>query len=256
MEEKTIIYEQPLNERLRQFLRLEHLFQQSAHTLSGKTAWESRSTLSCLTDIIDLLSLNDVKTDLLKFLDSIQNNLSQLKNNANIDYTQLKSILAQLEQHYSKLQAINGNIAQTLKEHHLISSLLQRNAVIAAANNFDLPLFHHWLKQPAEERIATLQDWYDTLNVIHDPIELILNLIRNSAEPISLTAEQGFYQQALDSNRTFQLIRVTIPIDTAYFAEISGGKHRISVRFLQSQNHERPVQTQTDVPFQLSCCSL
>ena len=158
MKENHITYEQPLNERLRQFLRLEHLFQQSAHTLSGQTAWESRSTLSCLTDIIELLSRNDVKTDLLKFLDSIQNNLSQLKNNTEIDHTQLISILAQLDQHYGKLRTINGNIAQTLKEHHLINSLLQRNAVTATVNSFDMPLFHYWLKQPAAERIATLQD--------------------------------------------------------------------------------------------------
>jgi len=256
MEEKTITYEQPLNERIRQFLRLEHLFQQAAYTISGQTAWESRSTLSCLTDIIEILSRNDVKTDLLKFLERIQTNLSQLQDSAEIDHSQLKSILEQLEHNYKKLHAVTGNIALNMKEHHLISSLLQRSAVTAGVNSFDLPLFHHWLRQPAEHRIATLQDWYDMLDVIRQPIELVLDLIRKSAEPTSLIAEKGFYHQALDNNRTFQLIRVTIPIDTPCFPEISGGKHRISVRFLQSQDSERPVQTQTDMSFQLRCCAL
>lgn len=256
MEEKYITYEQPLNERIRQFLRLEHLFQQAAYTISGQTAWESRSTLSCLTDIIEILSRNDVKTDLLKFLERIQTNLSQLKDNADIDTPQLEAILEQLAHHYSRLHAVSGNIAQHLKEHHLISSLLQRSAVTAGVNTFDLPLFHHWLQQPAKDRISTLRQWYDTLDVIRQPIELVLDLIRNSAEPVTVKAEQGFYQQALDSNRTFQLIRVTIPVDTPYFAEISGGKHRISIRFLQSQDRERPVQAQEDMPFQLSCCAL
>lgn len=256
MEEKTITYEQPLNERVRQFLRLEHLFQQAAYTISGQTTWESRSTLSCLTDIIEILSRNDIKTDLMKFLERIQNSLSQLSDNANIDYTQLKSILEQLSQHYSRLHAVNGNIAQNLKEHHLISSLLQRSAVTAGVNSFDLPQFHHWLQQPIEHRITTLQQWYDTLEVIRQPIELVLDLIRKSAEAVTVKAEQGFYQQPLDNNRAFQLIRVTIPIDTPYFAEISGGKHRVSVRFLQSQDSERPVQAQQDMLFQLSCCAL
>lgn len=258
MEEKYITYEQPLNERIRQFLRLEHLFQQAAYTLSGATAWESRSSLSCLTDIIEILSRHDIKTDLLKFLERIQTSLSQLKNNAGIDYAQLESILEQLDHHYSRLHAVSGNIVQNLKEHHLISSLLQRNAVTAGVNSFDLPLLHHWLQQPAEDRVSTLQQWYDTLDIIRQPIELVLDLIRNSAEPVTVKAEQGFYQQTLDTcpNRTFQLIRVTIPVDTPSFAEISGGKHRVSIRFLQSQDRDRPVQTKSDISFQLSCCAL
>lgn len=256
VEEKVITYEQPLNERIRQFLRLEQLFHQASYTLSGPTTWESRSSLSCLTDILEILSRSDVKTDLLKFLERIQTSLSQLKDNADIDYAQLESILEQLDRHYNNLHAVNGNIAHGLKEHHLISSLLQRNAVTAGVNSFDLPLLHHWLQQPAEDRTSTLQKWYDTLDVIRQPIELVLDLIRNSAEPVTVKAEQGFYQQTLDSNRTYQLIRVTIPVDTPYFAEISGGKHRISVRFLQSQDHDRPVQAQQDMLFQLSCCAL
>lgn len=258
MEEKYITYEQPLNERIRQFLRLEHLFHQAAYTLSGTTAWESRSSLSCLTDIIEILSRNDIKTDLLKFLERIQTNLSQLKDNADIDYAQLESILEQLTHHYNRLHAVSGNIAQPLKEHHLISSLLQRSAVTAGVNSFDLPLLHHWLQQPAENRVSTLQQWHDTLDVIRQPIELVLDLIRNSAEPVAVKAEQGFYQQSLDTspNRIFQLIRVTIPVDTPYFAEISGGKHRVSVRFLQSQDRDRPVQAKADISFQLSCCAL
>lgn len=192
----------------------------------------------------------------MKFLERVQINLAQLKDSAAVDRAQLASILEQLDEHYNRLRSISGNIAQGLKEHHLISSLLQRSAVTAGVNSFDLPLFHYWLQQPANDRIATLEQWYDTLDVIRQPIELVLGLIRSSAEPVAVKAEQGFYQQSLDTNRTFQLIRVRIPIDTPYFAEISGGKHRISVRFLQSQDSDRPVQAQEDMSFNLSCCAL
>ena len=256
MTTKFITYEQPLNERIRQFLRLEHLFQQAQHTLQGESAWESRSSLSCLTDILEILSRNDIKTDVLKFLERIQTNLSQLRDSSAVDRDRLNLILSELEQHYSQLHAIKGNLAQNLKDHHLISSLLQRSSVAAGVNSFDIPLFHYWLQQPAEARIATLQQWYDTLDVLHQPVSLVLELIRKSAEPVTELAEQGFFQQALDSNRTYQLIRVTMAIDTPYFAEISGGRHRISIRFLQAQDSERPTQSQENIPFQLSCCAL
>lgn len=256
MTDKQITYEQPLNERVRQFLRLEHLFQQASYTMNGRSAWESRSTLSCLTDILEILSRNDIKTDVLKFLERVQSNLSQLQDSNAVDADRLRQILAEIDQHYNRLHAIQGNIAQNLKEHHLLSTLLQRNAVTAGVNSFDLPVFHYWLQQSPELRIGTLEQWYKMLDVLQQPINLILDLIRYSSEPVWLQAEAGFYQQALDSGRTYQLIRVTMSADTPYFAEISGGKHRVSIRFLQSQEHERPTQTQEDIPFQLSCCAL
>ena len=64
-----VYYEQPLNERMRSFLRLEHLFKQAAYTFRGYSIWDSRSTLNSLTSILEILSRNDLKTDLLKELE-------------------------------------------------------------------------------------------------------------------------------------------------------------------------------------------
>lgn len=256
MSEQSITYEQPLNERVRQFLRLEHLFQQAAFTMQGESNWESRNTLSCLTDILEILSRSDIKTDVLKFLERLQLNLSQLRSSDAIDRDQLDSILEQIDEHYNYLHSIKGKLAQNLKEHHLISSLLQRGAVTAGVNSFDIPQFHYWLQQSADDRIATLENWFAELDVLKQPIDLILSLIRKSAEPVTVMTEQGFYHQSLDTNRTYHLIRVSMPANTPYYAEISGGRHRVSVRFLQSQDHERPVQAMDDMSFQLSCCSL
>ena len=45
---KKVLYEQPLNERIRSFLRLEYLFQQAAYHLSLQSEWDSRATLTCV----------------------------------------------------------------------------------------------------------------------------------------------------------------------------------------------------------------
>ena len=256
MSDERITYEQPLNERVRQFLRLEYLFQQAAHTLHGESNWQSRNSLSCLTDILEILSRSDIKTDVLKFLERLQINLSQLRTSEGVDRNQLDTILEQIDEHYERLHAVKGRLAQNLKEHHLISSLLQRGAVTAGVNSFDIPQFHYWLQQPASSRITTLENWYQELEVLRQPVDLILALIRNSADALTVKTDQGFYHQTLDTNRTYHLIRVTIPVDTPYFAEISGGRHRISVRFLQSRDTERPIQASDDISFQLSCCAL
>ena len=61
-----VIYEQPLNERIRTFLRLEHLFDKEDHFLAHISEWDSRASLSLLLDIIDMLARSDIKTELIK----------------------------------------------------------------------------------------------------------------------------------------------------------------------------------------------
>ena len=87
----SIYYEQPLNERMRSFLRLEHLFKQASYTLRGYSIWDSRSTLTSITTILDILSRNDLKTGLLKELERHEKTLSALSDLQGIDKEQLKN---------------------------------------------------------------------------------------------------------------------------------------------------------------------
>jgi cell division protein ZapD len=84
-----------------------------------------------------------------------------------------------------------------------------------------------------------------------------LNVIRDSAAPRQVTAEKGFYQQALDPQQSNLLLRISIPANRVYYPEISAGKHRYSVRFLNPMPIDKvPSQVKEDVPFLLSRCSL
>ena len=86
---------------------------------------------------------------------------------------------------------------------------------------------------------------------------MILRLIRESSNPRQVTATGGFYQQQLDSGTPVQLVRVVMPFAADVFPEISGGKHRFTVRFSsQRQTGSRPTQSQDDIRFELQCCGL
>jgi cell division protein ZapD len=52
------------------------------------------------------------------------------------------------------------------------------------------------------------------------------------------------------------MIMVKLPASSPYFAEISGGKHRFTVRFMDSESKPRPAQVSEDVVFDLYCCAL
>lgn len=253
---KAVIYEQPLNERVRTFLRLEHLFCQTDYTLRGYSVWDSRATLDSLVATLEILSRSDLKTELIKELERQIVKLNSLQQTPGVDTQQLATILQKLETAQQSLLNLVGQIGQSLREHELISSLRQRMTTPGGTCPIDLPIFHLWLQQTAEKRIEQLEQWNNQLNVVRAPIALMLEMIREASSPKNQLAPEGFFQQSLDSHLPVQLIRVALPPELPYFAEISAGKHRLTIRFLEPQPGRRPIQAQKTVEFKLTCCTL
>jgi cell division protein ZapD len=252
-----IIYEQPLNERIRAFLRLEFLFAQSAQHLHEESQWGSRCTLSSLLDIISIFGRTDLKTEVLKELERHSSTLNKLKQNPEVDSGRLEEILTELDKLGAELHKIGGPIAADLKDNEFLSSIQQRAAIPGGTCDFDLPSYHYWLQQPAEKRTRDLTDWLGRFATIGQAIQLILQLVRDSTILRPVTAESGFYQKTLDSNHPCQLVRVEVDKKIPCYAEISGGRHRFTVRFLELSREEGQLrQSSEDVHFRLGCCTI
>lgn len=251
-----IVYEQPLNERLRFFLRLECLFQQAKHSLHSESPWDTHNTLSTLLEIMAVISRMDIKTEVIKELDRISATLNALTQSPGINHSTLEQLLSTLATFKAQLRAKEGPIAQDLKENELLKLLLQRSGNPGGLCDFDLPAYRYWLKRPHEERIEDLKLWLSPLDSLRLSIELMLKLIRESTEPSAQSAENGNFQHSLDAETPYQLIRVILPEDSPYFVEISAGKHRLTARFMEVAGSARPVQTSNNVDFLLCCCSL
>ena len=250
-----IIYEQPLNERIRTLLRLEFLFAQAAQNLHDDSQWGSRNTLNSLQDILSIFGRTDLKTEVLKELERHSATLAKLKPNPDIDQSRLTQILSELEKLGAELHKTGGPIAASLKENEFLSSIQQRGAIPGGTCDFDLPAYHFWLQQPAAQRTRDLAKWLGQFETIAQAIKLILRLIRESNGLKPATAESGFYQVTLDSNHPCQLVRVAVDKTIPYYAEISGGRHRITVRFLElSQQDGHAKQATETINFELECC--
>lgn len=249
------IYEQPLNERIRSFLRLEFLFRQVRHHLDGSTEWDSRSSLSSLLEIMTIFGRSDLKSEVMKELERHTANLARLEQNPGVDGSQLSDLLGELDILNDQLHAISGPIGTQLKHHEFLSTVQQRSAIPGGTCDFDVPEFHFWLQRPSEQRLQDLVSWLETYNVIGRSIRLILRLTRGSNLFKEQVAGDGFYQKTLDPNVPCQLVRVALPENSKYFAEISGGRHRFTIRFMEQPSiNQRPVQTRNDIDFELACC--
>ena len=253
---EPVIYEQPLNERMRTYIRLEHLFRQAAYTLRGYSIWDSRATLSTLIDIIDILSRADFKADVLKELERQQNALAPLQQREGVNQEDLLRVLRELRAAQESLHAVTTQLGQQIRDDELVSALRQRHTVAGGDCAMDMPVYHLWLQQTPEQRIETLEGWFKSLELVHKPVSLLLGIIRESAVLRPQQAPQGFYQQTMETNLPLQLIRVALAHPAQYFAEISAGKHRMTIRFLRPQTGRRPVQAEETIEFQLCCCTL
>lgn len=255
MHEK-IAYEQPLNERIRTFLRLEFLFKQAGYQLrEGTSVWDARAALATLLEVLNILTRGDLKTEIMKELERHTANLARLEQNPEVDRRRFKQVLDDLERLIDRLHDTDGQFGQHLRQNEFLNSIKQRSAIPGGSCDFDLPAYHYWLQRPGEDRIRDLLTWFSPLDCLQQSIDLILRLTRQSAMPTREVAVSGFFQKALESNLPCQMIRVVLPATVPCFAEISGGRHRFTVRFLQQPRPDvRAVQSTQDVVFELTCC--
>ncbi len=251
----TICYEQPLNERTRTFLRLEYLFRQAGHHLDSDTEWDSRATMNCILEIVDIFGNTNLKSEVIKELERHSSNLKRLDQNPAVDRSQLATLLDRINTRIEGMHCIDGQIASELKSSEFLTSIRQRSAIPGGTCDFDLPAFHYWLQQAPEQRKQDLVRWLGSFDSIGQSIQLILSMTRDSTPLKPALAQRGVYQRTLDSSLPCQLIRIALPGDLPFFAELSGGRHRFTARFLQfSTAEERARQTDQDVEFELACC--
>lgn len=251
----TITYEFPLNERIRVFIRLEQLFQQFNHFLTGETVADKRAALNALLDIMTIFRRNDLKSEILKELDRHANVLNKIAHNQSVDTQKLEELLDTLNQTSKKLYATNGKIGSQVMESDLFQSIAQRSSIPGGTCSFDLPEFHYWLEQDEAIRLKDLEHWSSPFADIRTAIDLILNFIRNCSSPTHEVAEAGFFQFLLDLSQSPQLLKISLDKSIHCFAEISGGKHRCTVRFMvPSSDNKRPTQSPDDIPFTLTRC--
>lgn len=253
----TIAYEQPLNERMRSFLRMEHLFNQITHYINGDSEWDSRNAITALIEIVDFISRSDIKSELIKELERHAATLGALTDSPAVDSRKLAAILNKIDYFLGILRDSAYQPGAALRQNEFLMSIKQRIAIPGGTCNFDIPGYFYWLHRSFQDKSVDFQIWQKEIILLRDSIQLSLQMVRNSNTPSNELAERGFYQKQIEANVACHLIRVILPRESKYYPEISGGKHRFAIRFMeQPSTSERPYQTKDNVSFELHCCIL
>lgn len=236
-------------------LRLEFLFDQINYAASGTMPWDSRLGLQGLFEILNLTARNELKSELLKELDRHITNLNRLRQSRGVNANALGTILEEIDTVIDRVYGQDTLALEEVRQNEFLNAIRQRSSIPGGTCRFDLPSLHHWLQNDSAERNLCLQDWVRPFEPMQEAVRLILRLVRTSAIPSDEVAVGGFFQKTLDSSAPSQMVRVVLPVERGLFPEISGGKHRFSIRFMQQPNpQERASLSTEDISFQLACC--
>ncbi len=252
----TIVYEQPMNERMRTFMRMDFLYNQALYQSEIATAASSRAAMSALLDILAITTRGDMRSDCLKELERHITTLNTYQSRPGVDGSRLSSEVANLNRLRADLMNAGNNFLQTLRDSEFLNAIRLRSAIPGGTCEFDLPEYTCWLSQAPEERLAAFGQWLETLRPLCDAVAELLWLTRQNGRTRQETAKGGMFMISFDRDAPSQLLRITLPADMRLFPEISGGgQHRCNMRFLQWNNlGTRPAQVEQDIPFALTVC--
>jgi cell division protein ZapD len=205
---------------------------------------------NALFSIIDTLERNDVRGDLIKDLEKLEQNLVVWSQAPDVDNSALEKNLAQTVKLVGHLRITIPKWSE-LKEDKLLTSLKQRFAIQGGSSSFDLPQLHFWLHQGESQAKYDINHWLSLLSDISSSLAIILKFIRLRAEFQPIEADSGFYQ---DNGEGLLLLRIKLAKEAEYYPTISGNKFRYSIRFMLPCKHTGRRYANQATIFELARC--
>lgn len=251
---EQLLFEYPIKEQVRGFLRLESLFQLFERNRLSTHHDNHFHALKLLFEILEILERGDTKAELIKELARLVEIFSNLAQNPGVDQSKLENFLKQVKQLHSWVVDYDGKFGDKLRKEPFIESVKHRTSIPGGSTHFDCPDLYLFLHKPFKQRQQALTQWIENIKGVKTSIEVILRIMRESGQWQSQSAPLGSFMLDTSEN-PIQLLRVKLPQSLQVFPEFSCGKHRSSIHFMYFNDQHRKVPLQKVIEFELACCN-
>ena len=247
------IYEEPVQEKVRKFLKIEYLFDRIYYFKSKEDKRENYTALMALNDLYEILSRSDIKSELIREVETHNTYFNKIKDSqsSNTDQSKLNSVIEKQELLLKLLYSVESNYLDYLDNDVLCKTIFKNcNSTIQPSS------VEFWLTRDIVLREMQIDLWLEPLLFIKKSIDFILNIIRKSGNFNDKLAEKGFYIEKLDPKKNILLIRITLTSDLYYYPQISVGKQRLNIMFMSKDDKNNLIRHKDDVQFILTTCVL
>jgi cell division protein ZapD len=251
-----MLFEYPLHERTRLFLRLETSFLRLRALASIADKHNHHAAMMALFELLDIVSgRSDLKSELLQELEKQRTSLNQFINMPGVDSSALNGVLSEIETAYQGLVNCPLRPGQNLRDNEWFSAVKARSSIPGGMCEFDLPNYHSWLNLPAQMREVQLQQWVNSFTAIENCLMLSLKLLRGGSDAIDVTAVRGQLQQDVRA-KPFQLMRIWLDENDSAVPEISASKYVVWVRLMHRSTELKSSPLERDVAMKIALCAL
>ena len=241
------IYEQPIDERIRKFLRLENIYMKINNHMNIDSKYDAYSTLLNISDLFINLTRSEIKRDLISEIEAQKTRYQEYIKLDGADKIKLNSIMEKQNAILKTLHDLEANYLNVLKNDELLQTIIKHINTSCA----DLD---YWLSRDHDFRKNQINLWLELIKPIENSIFFCLDLLRKSSETVEITAKDGMYLFRMDIEKKIRLLRVTMKTDNYFFPRISVGPQRATVAFMTIDDNNKIIRLNQDINFVLDLC--
>ena len=245
------IYEFPLNERIRYFLRYESLIQGADKSLARE---DDIATLRSLNRLISFIGNHDLRRELLHQL-GLQNELLDKFSAADdVDTHKLSQCFARNKAALEHLHEFSISLPD-YRNHQFLANTMRQLTLQSGICSFDLPELMAWKQIPWRERAMVLDRWLAPMREFGEKMAVSLDLTRQSGEFRPLCAKQGYFSENPAMGHDLQMVRIRIDSVTPCYPVISAGIQLLTAHFMDPGDFSAPpIQEKRDTKFEMAYC--
>jgi cell division protein ZapD len=252
--QKTILFEYPLQESVRSYLRLESLFKQFQRNLLATDKDNHFHALKFLFEILEILERGDTRAELIKELSRLTEYFHQLEANPDVDTSKLSSFLIKIQQLHQWTHSYQGKFGESIRKHPFIESVKHRTSIPGGSCSFDCPELYLFLNKAHEIRQKELKSWIADVKGVETSVDVILRLIRDHGQWQTENAPLGSFILET-SEQPLKLLRIRSMDHANTFPEFSCGKHRSSIHFMTFNAQHKKIPINAKIKFELARCN-
>jgi len=241
------IYEEPMHERIRKFLKLENYFLKLNYHKEIDTIYDSFASLNNLILIYNTLSRVKVKNELINEIDFQRTRYSEYIKLDNSDKTKLNSIMEKQNVILNNLHSLKPNYLNNLNNDELFQFFVKHH------ENLNTEI-DYWLTRDHNMRLNQINLWLESIKPIEQSVHFCLEILRRSSNTSEVCANNGFHLIKIDQEKKIRLLRVTMQTDNYYFPRISLGPQRATISFMILNEENKFVQIKENISFVLDLC--
>ena len=241
-----IIYEQPVAENIRNFLKCEYLFEKFNAALLQEDLWGVKSSISTLLEISDFIMRINLKVELLKDLEKSMLYFKTLNKNNNVNIIELEEYILKIKDAIDMLNNINSSPSNSIVNNEFLMQINNKIHIPAGDNFFDMPSYLNFLSSSKSSIIESINSWYEPFNPLISAARLILSIRRDTSDFAPYISSKSYFEKKLDKNSRVDLVRIKLLKKDNIYPVVSVNRQNINIIFKTSYGKNKLSKSVTE----------